>query len=157
VIDEDLLHRTLATALGNGADFAEVFAEERTGTSASLDDGRIEELGSARRRGVGIRAVAGDTTGFAHTADLSAAGLTEAAQAAAAAARSGGGGTRTVALERRPAVPTHAVRDLPDSVDKARKVDALRRADAAAREERAEGGAVQQVSAASSWRTPTGC
>ena len=147
MIDEDLLHRTLATALGNGADFAEVFAEERTGTSASLDDGRIEELGSSRRRGVGIRVVAGDTTGFAHTADLSAAGLAEAAQAAAAAARGGGGGTRTVALERRPAVPTHEVRDLPDSVDKARKVDALRRADAAAREERAEGGAVQQVSA----------
>ena len=35
MIDEDLLHRTLATALGKGADFAEVFAEERTGTSAS--------------------------------------------------------------------------------------------------------------------------
>ena len=80
MIDEDLLHRTLATALGNGADFAEVFAEERTGTSASLDDGRIEELGSSRRRGVGIRVVAGDTTGFAHTADLSGAGLAEAAQ-----------------------------------------------------------------------------
>lgn len=147
MIDEELLHRTLTTGLRNGADFAEVFAEERSGTAASLDDGRIEELSSSRRRGVGIRVVAGDTTGFAHTADLSPAGLQEAAEAAAAAARGGGGGTRTIALERRPAVPTHAVRDLPDAVDKARKVDALRRADAAAREERAEGGAVQQVSA----------
>ena len=44
--------------------------------------------------------IVGETTGFAHTADLSEAGLREAAEAAAAAARSGGGGVREVALTR---------------------------------------------------------
>ncbi len=53
-----------------------------------LDDGKVEELTSGRDRGAGIRVVVGDTTGFAHTADLSEAGLTAAAEAAAAAARS---------------------------------------------------------------------
>ena len=38
-----------------------------------LDDGRVEELSSGRERGAGIRVVVGETTGFAHTADLSEA------------------------------------------------------------------------------------
>ena len=35
-----------------------------------LDDGKVEELTSGRDRGAGIRVVVGETTGFAHTADL---------------------------------------------------------------------------------------
>jgi TldD protein len=147
MIDDDVLQRTLGAALRTGGEFAEVFVEDRVGSSASLDDGRVEELGSSRRRGAGIRVVVGDTTGFAHTADLSEAGLREAAEAAASAASGGGGGARTIALTRSAADPTHAVRELPDSITKEAKVDALRRADAAAREEREEGGAIQQVSA----------
>jgi TldD protein len=54
---------------------AEVFAEDSTSSaSAMLDDRRVEELSSGRSRGAGIRVVAGETTGFAHTADLSEAG-----------------------------------------------------------------------------------
>ena len=41
----------------------------------------IEELSSGRSRGAGIRVVVGETTGFAHTADLSEAGLLAAALA----------------------------------------------------------------------------
>ena len=47
---------------------------------------------SGRERGAGVRVVRGETTGYAHTADLSEAGLREAAEAAAAAASSGGPG-----------------------------------------------------------------
>ena len=66
---------------GSGGDFAEVFAEDKRSTSAGLDDGRVEQLSSGRDRGAGIRVVVGDTTGFAHTADLSERGLTAAAEA----------------------------------------------------------------------------
>ena len=45
----------------------------------------------AASRGAGIRVVRGDTTGFAHTSDLTEAGLRAAAEAASAAARGGGG------------------------------------------------------------------
>ena len=145
MIDPDVLERTLSTALRGGGDFAEVFAEDRRSTSARLDDGRVEELVSGRERGAGIRVVRGETTGYAHTADLSESGLRQAADAASAAARGGDGGTRVVALERRRTHAPHEVLVLPETVDKARKVDVLERADAAAR---SRSDSIRQVSAA---------
>ena len=70
MIDSPVLERVLSEALRHGGDFAEVFAEDRSTSSAMLDDGRVEELSSGRERGAGIRVVSGETTGFAHTADL---------------------------------------------------------------------------------------
>ena len=127
-----------------GADFAEIFAEDRRSASAILDDGRVEEVVSGRDRGAGIRVVAGDTTGFAHTADLSEAGLAAAADAAAAAARRGGGGTQTVAVSALQTPRRLEVRIPPEEVSKDRKVALLTAADAAAR---SAGGAISQVSA----------
>jgi TldD protein len=143
VLDEGVIQRTLQFALRGGGDFAEVFAEDRRSLSARLDDAKVEELVSGRERGAGIRVVSGDATGFAHTADVSEAGLRAAAGAAAAAVRGSEGRTRAVALEPRPTRPPHAVRDLPETIEKARKAELLTRADAAARE---EGDAVRQVS-----------
>ena len=104
-----MLQRTLHEALRGGGDFAEVFAEDRRVASARLDDAKVEELVSGRERGAGIRVVRGDTTGFAHTADLSEDGLRTAAEAAAAAARGTPGAANVVALERRAVPSTHEV------------------------------------------------
>ena len=82
MIEQSILERTLQVALRRGGDFAEVFAEDRTLASARLDDGKVEELVSGRERGAGIRVVRGDTTGYAHTADLSERGLQAAADVA---------------------------------------------------------------------------
>ena len=60
--------------------------------------------------------VSGETTGFAHTADLSEAGLRSAAQAAASAARGGGGGVREVALTRVVPSAPNRVEVLPESI-----------------------------------------
>jgi TldD protein len=144
MIDVDDLQRTLDHALRNGGDFAEVFVEDRRSSNGRFDDGRVEELVSGRDRGAGLRVVRGDTTGFAHTADLSSAGLLRAAEAAAGAARGGGGGTRTVALESRPAPAPDPQMIEPESVAKREKVELLARADAAARE---EGNAITSVTA----------
>src|SRR5438105_12100907 len=144
MIEESVLQRVLGTALRSGGEFAEVFAEDKRSSSARLDDGKIEELTSGLDRGAGIRVVRGETTGFAHTSDLSESGLRTAAEAAAAAARGGGGGVREVALSRRDVERPHEVQILPQDVPKAAKVELLQRAEGAAR---AEGGAVRQVSA----------
>ena len=98
MIETPVVERVLSAALQHGGDFAEVFAEDRSTSSAMLDDGRVEELSSGRERGAGIRVISGETTGFAHTADLTEDGLLRAAEAASAVARSGAGGTRTVAV-----------------------------------------------------------
>jgi TldD protein len=120
---------------------AEVFAEDRQLSGASLDDRKVEALSSGRERGAGIRVVVGETTGFAHTADLSEAGLLEAAEAAAAVAREGGRGVRTVALPTRRARGPRA-EILPEAVAKARKLELLARADDVAR---SAGGEITQV------------
>ncbi|MFM7536296.1 MAG: TldD/PmbA family protein [Acidimicrobiales bacterium] len=144
MLDRDLLTEVLGGALRHGGEFAEVYVEDKTSSSAHLDDGRVEQVTSGRDRGAGIRVVIGDTTGFAHTADLSLAGLRAAAEAASAAARGGGGGAKVVALTERRVTPVNVIETYPDTITKATKVALLQRADAAAR---AAGTAIAQVSA----------
>jgi TldD protein len=147
VIDSPVLERVLSEALRHGGDFAEVFAEDKSTSSALLDDGRVEELSSGRERGAGIRVVAGETTGFAHTADLSEAGLLRAAEAASAVARDGAGGSTTVnagALAgARPDGPGDG-RSTGSRGSKEDTLDLLRQADEAAR---ATGASISQVQA----------
>ncbi len=149
MIDRDLIDRTLSAALFKGGDFAEVFVEDRRAIGAGFDDGKVEELSSGRDRGAGIRVVSGDTTGFAHTADLSESGLLAAAEAARAVARGAGGGAAAVTAGRGDAsldsrsVP-RGVAVLPEMVPKARKVELLASADSASR---SAGSAITQVSA----------
>jgi len=138
LIDPSVTEKVLGVALAKGGDFAEVFAEDRYATSAVLDDGRVEELASARDRGAGIRVVVGDTTGFAHTADLSESGLLKAAEAAAAVAREMTSG-RVAPLVEQPS--RHVGLQI---VEKSRTLDLLARADEAAR---SVAGSVRQVSA----------
>jgi TldD protein len=144
LVEQDVLQRVLGEAMGRGGEFAEVFVEDRSTSSAMLDQRRIEELSSGRDRGAGIRVVVGETTGFAHTADLSERGLLAAAQAAAAVAREGGGGVREVALSPLTNHPTAAT-VLPRDVEKARRIELMNLADDAAR---SEGSSITQVSVA---------
>ena len=144
MIDDDVLERVLGAALRTGGEFAEVFASDWQGTGVGLDDGRIEQLSTGRSRGAGIRVVRGDTTGFAHTADLTENGLLAAARAAAEAASQGGGGARVVALRESTRRVVSPVDVDPATVAKSAKVELLRRVDEAAR---SAGAAIAQVSA----------
>ncbi|MGC8472131.1 MAG: TldD/PmbA family protein [Acidimicrobiales bacterium] len=141
LVEPSVVEHVLAAALRRGGDMAEIFAEDRQISGASLDDRKVEELSSGRERGAGVRVVVGDTTGFAHTADLSETGLLRAAEAAAAVARDGGDRTRVVALPARRGRPPRA-EVLPSTVAKATKLELLLRADDIAR---ATGGEITQV------------
>ena len=99
LIEPDVIARVLAKGRSTGAEFSEIYVEDKRSTSAGLDDGKVEQVTSGRDRGAGIRVIAGDTTGFAHTSDLSERGLLAAAEAAAAAAKQGDGGVHTIALQ----------------------------------------------------------
>ena len=144
MIEESTLSEVLATGLSGGAEFAEVFVEDRRSTSAVLDDGRVEDVATGRDRGAGIRVVVGESTGFAHTTDLSPEGLNAAARTAAAAARDGKGGATMVELTSVEAANPSVVRLFPGDVATSAKVELLGRADRAAR---AAGSSISQVSA----------
>lgn len=131
VIDNSLVEMTLGVAVANGGDFAELFAEDVERSSVNLDDGRIENLASSRDRGVGIRVLNGESIGFAHTADLSEAGLAAAARAASSAARTNGSGSAVSVNHSSPAPAPVEIR--PEDVSKAQKVALVQAADASAR------------------------
>ncbi|MFM8825989.1 MAG: TldD/PmbA family protein, partial [Actinomycetota bacterium] len=131
--DTGLLSRVLEKGRSTGAGFSEVFIEDRRNVSASLDDGKVESVSSGRDFGAGIRVINGDTTGYAHTADLSERGLMAAAEAAAAAASRGDGGKHVVALGPVTRQKVNDVRVVPSDVPKARKIELLMIANDAAR------------------------
>ena len=144
LVDADVIAKVLAKGRATGAEFSEIYIEDKRSTSAALDDGKVEQVTSGRDRGAGIRVVAGETTGFAHTSDLSERGLLAAAEAAAAAAKQGDGGVHTIALQQLLRHPVNNVRVNLGDVPKASKVELLNRANAAAR---SVDGAIVQVSA----------
>ena len=131
-MDPEVLEKVIALGRERGGSFVEIFVEDKTSHSAMLDQRRVEDLSSSRDRGAGIRVVWGDTTGFAHTSDLSERGLLDAVAAAASIAKSATGGTHSVSLERVRQYEARG-REFGDAVDMDRKIALLTLADEAAR------------------------
>ena len=62
-----------------GADDGELFLEYRESEGISLDDGRIRAASFDATRGFGLRAVAGEAAGYAHSGEMSEAAMKRAA------------------------------------------------------------------------------
>ena len=75
----------------NGADDGELFLERRRSEALVLDDGRIKTASYDASEGFGLRAVRGETTGYAHSTTISESSLKRAAQTAMLAIGAGGG------------------------------------------------------------------
>jgi TldD protein len=140
LIDTGLVERVLSRALERGGDFTEVFCEQRSGFSLSIDESRVERAQRGAERGAGVRVVSGDTTYFAHVDGLAEPDLMRAAEAAAAALS----GERTEARALSAAEPPELqeVELAPEGVPAERKAELLRELDERAR---AAGGEVAQV------------
>ena len=132
-----------AARLARGGDFAEVYLQDRTVSSISLEDRKIERLQAGRERGAGLRVVIGAVTGFAYTDDLSEASLLRAAEVASGVARSSPVGGR-LALKRRRHRSVARELDPPERRTERERAELVRRVDQAAR---ASGDAIRQVSA----------
>jgi TldD protein len=90
-LDQDTASRIVSAALAS-TDDGELFLEYRESEQISLDDGRIRSAGFDTTLGFGLRAVAGEATGYAHAAELSEPALRRAAASVSAIA-SGHSGT----------------------------------------------------------------
>ena len=77
-LDQDAAARLTRAALAAGDD-GELYLEYQESESISLDDGRIRSAGFDTTLGFGLRAVAGEATGYAHSGELSEAALRRAA------------------------------------------------------------------------------
>ena len=75
----------------NGADDGELFLERRRSEALVIDDGRIKTASYDASEGFGLRAVRGETTGYAHSTTISESSLKRAAQTAMLAVGAGGG------------------------------------------------------------------
>ncbi|HET8995850.1 MAG TPA: metalloprotease TldD [Acetobacteraceae bacterium] len=84
-LSREAAERRLQQALTNSDD-GELFLEYRESESISLDDGRIRSAGFDTTLGFGLRAVAGEATGYAHAGELSDDALERAAASVAAVA-----------------------------------------------------------------------
>ncbi|MCO5156536.1 MAG: metalloprotease TldD [Aquamicrobium sp.] len=89
-IAPEAVRRIVAGAL-DGADDGELYVEHREGEALVFDDGRLKTANFNTDRGFGLRAVAGEAGGYAHSGEFSEAALKRAA-AAVAAVRSGHAG-----------------------------------------------------------------
>lgn len=81
-IAEENLSEVLQLALGSGIDFADLYFQSIQKESWSLEEGIIRSGGFSTDKGVGVRAVSEDKTGFAYTDDLNLKMLREIASAA---------------------------------------------------------------------------
>ncbi len=70
-----------------GADDGELFLEKSESESFVFDDGRLKNASYDSGEGFGLRVVAGETAGYAHASEISAAAIRRAADAASLAKR----------------------------------------------------------------------
>ena len=74
-----------------GADDGELFLERRRSEVLSWDDGRVRTASYDASEGFGLRAVRGETAGYAHSTDISETALKRAVETARLAVGDGGG------------------------------------------------------------------
>src|ERR1700686_3686158 len=71
----------------SGADDGELFLEYSQSESFAFDDGRLKAATFDTTQGFGLRAVAGEATGYAHATELSEDAIKRAAETVRAVAR----------------------------------------------------------------------
>jgi len=89
-LDEDRARAVLRDAVA-GADDGELFLERRRAEALVFDDGRLRTASYDAATGFGLRAVRGETAGYAHATELSEAALARAAETVRLAVGTGGG------------------------------------------------------------------
>lgn len=132
LVDRQILKEVLDIALKNGGDFADIYIEHKRVTGIGCEGGKIERVHSGLDVGAGIRVIAGDSTAYAYTNDLSREGMAGAAEIVSHAAS---GDKKEYNIDLRKVKPlvefNFGVR--PDDVKTEEKVSAVELTDRAAR------------------------
>ena len=81
-IDDAILATTLKSMMTHQVDFADLYFQSSQHESWMLEDGIVKEGSYNMERGVGVRAISGEKTGFAYSDDISPLALQQAAEQA---------------------------------------------------------------------------
>ena len=126
------IEHSIVTLLGREIDYGEVFIQSTRGESFGLEDGIVKDGSFGVEAGIGVRALAGEKTGFAYSEDIRLDGLQEAAKAAQSIA--GAGAPRNLPSFRVGGYPSlYAAIDPISSLSDEEKVSLLQRVDQVAR------------------------
>ena len=92
-LDENRIASVLGDVMGHAVDYTDIYFQLTREESWSLEDGIVKDGAHSIEQGVGVRALAGEKTGFAYSDEVMLPALLEAAHAARAISRSGAGGS----------------------------------------------------------------
>ena len=133
-LDVSSLERALASVHRHDTDFADLYFQSSQHESWVLEDGIIKEGSYNIERGVGVRAISGEKTGFAYSDEISDDALTSACNAARSIAPNGG--TQQVTSLGRDAHQARYGEDNPIlAMQDAEKISLLRAVDAYVRQQ----------------------
>jgi TldD protein len=88
-LEDSHLDGALNALMRNGVDHADLYFQVTRQEAWSLEDGIVKEGSYSLDQGVGVRAMAGEKTGFAYSDELQLPALMQASEAASAIARRG--------------------------------------------------------------------
>ncbi|CAM2069003.1 Metalloprotease TldD [Sulfidibacter corallicola] len=131
-LSQESIQRILNRAMSRGGDFAEIFCEVSRFNSLVMEEGILKTAISSIEKGVGVRVVKGERTGYAYTERLDDASFLKIADTAAAIAEDKGS-ERSYALEQKPLTNRYAIDDPSTEVDLDKKIQWIIKANEHAR------------------------
>ena len=132
-IDDEVLSKTLNSMMGRQVDYADLYFQASQHETWVLEDGIVKEGSYNIERGVGVRAISGEKTGFAYSDDITPEALQKAADAAKGIADSGSGATVKAFSRQEPIQIYQSVEPL-GSLTQEQKIDLLHQVEAHARQ-----------------------
>jgi len=126
------LESYLAEALSQGGDYADLYFEYLSTSQISIDESIVKSATQGVSLGVGVRVIAGERTGYAYSDDLSPEKIRQAAHVAACIA-AGPAKVEKTPLEEGRRRNLYPVLTAPNETAFLKRMDLVKRADAAAR------------------------
>ena len=132
-IDDAILSKILNSMMGRQVNFADLYFQSSQHESWMLEDGIVKEGSYNMERGVGVRAISGEKTGFAYSDDISPLALQQAADAAKGIADSGQG-AQVQAFKRQSPIKIYQTVEPLGSLTQEQKINLLHQVEAHARQ-----------------------
>lgn len=127
------LDKLLATALGRGGDYADLYFEYRTSNSVGVEEQIVKSATKSISQGVGVRVITGEKTGYAYTDEIAFDAIRRAAETASHIAHSGEG-PQVIGVNATP--NSHNLYDVAtpmSNVELAHKIELIHQSDRSAR------------------------